>query len=203
MFEFGDPHDLIGKLVVAAPVAVLAMLAALLIMRRAKKRASRQEPLHVLGKGSPADTPIETPPGDLTSHAPQPQQQGATPEMTAAELELHVQRVEASGETAVLAGLYLVLARKLGEAGHTNRSLEALRSAAGLGAKYGPKSIHGAARLELADIAFRAGDLTLACEHWQLARMAFQEAGEREAHEHVDKRMRDHGCPTDWVLTDF
>jgi len=57
--------------------------------------------------------------------------------------------------------------------------------------------------LELAEAAYLAGDLTTACEQWQLARTAYLEDGQMERHASIEKRMRANGCPTDWVLTDF
>ena len=49
----------------------------------------------------------------------------------------------------------------------------------------------------------RNGDLTSACEQWQIARTAYLESGDTDQHARIEKRMRDNGCPTDWVLTDF
>ena len=88
-------------------------------------------------------------------------------------------------------------------AGEETAALNALRSAAGEAARHGPARVHAEARIELAEAAVRAGDPTSACEHWQMARMAFLEAGEKADGEKVDLRMRANGCPTDWVLTDF
>jgi hypothetical protein len=81
--------------------------------------------------------------------------------------------------------------------------MSALRSAAGYGSLHGPPSAHGAARLALGEAAHLAGDLTSACEQWQMARTAFLEGGDTEQHDRIEKRMRENGCPTDWVLTDF
>ena len=115
-------------------------------------------------------------------------------------------RIDAATRTddkATLAPLYLELAGLHRADAREADMLKALRSAAGLGAQHGPRSAHAAARLALAEAAFDAGDLTSACEQWQLARTALQEDGQKDAHARVEKRMRDHGCPTDWVLTDF
>ena len=81
--------------------------------------------------------------------------------------------------------------------------MEALRAAAGCGALHGPRSAHAEARLQLGEAAYATGDLASACEQWQLARTAFLADGQKEQHARVEKRMRDNGCPTDWVLTDF
>jgi hypothetical protein len=55
----------------------------------------------------------------------------------------------------------------------------------------------------LGDLAHKDGDLTTACEHWQIARALFVELKQDGAHESVEVRMLRNGCPTDWVLTDF
>jgi hypothetical protein len=109
----------------------------------------------------------------------------------------------AAGDRMALAGLYLALARGHRREGNAAASMSALRSAAGYGALHGPRVVHAAARLELAEVAYEAGDLTSACEQWQLARTAFLDDGATAEHAAVEKRMRDNGCPTDWVLTDF
>jgi hypothetical protein len=102
-----------------------------------------------------------------------------------------------------LAPLYLELAKHYQQTGDVAGRLTALRSAAGCGAQYGPKAAHAAARIELAEIAFANGDPIDACEQWQIARMVLHEIGHKDSYQRVDKRMRDNGCPTDWVLTDF
>ena len=48
-----------------------------------------------------------------------------------------------------------------------------------------------------------SGDLTTACEHWQIARALFHELKQGRDHAAVETRMLRNGCPTDWVLTDF
>ncbi len=101
------------------------------------------------------------------------------------------------------AARYLELAKKHEAIGDELQRLEALRSAAGIAARDGPPAVHGLARIALAEAAYNSGDLTGACEQWQIARLAFQEAGQAAAHARVDKLMADNGCPTDWVLTDF
>jgi tetratricopeptide (TPR) repeat protein len=117
-----------------------------------------------------------------------------------------VKRIDAAiaaGQNSALAALYLDLAHGYEKLGNVEARLSALRSAAGCGSLHGPRSCHAAARLELAEIAYAAGDLTSACEQWQLARIAFLEDDQTEQFARVEKRMRENGCPTDWVLTDF
>jgi hypothetical protein len=63
--------------------------------------------------------------------------------------------------------------------------------------------IHAEARIELAGIAIQDGDLTSACEHWQMAKTLFHEIGRRADQDRMADLMRRHRCPTDWVLTNF
>ncbi|MBN9290483.1 MAG: hypothetical protein J0H36_05030, partial [Hyphomicrobium denitrificans] len=81
--------------------------------------------------------------------------------------------------------------------------MTALTAAAGYAALHGPESTHAIARMHLADAARSTGDMTSACEHWHLAREAFHASGHSEEHARVEKLMRENGCPTDWVLTEF
>ena len=52
-------------------------------------------------------------------------------------------------------------------------------------------------------MARKSGDLTTACEHWQIARGLYVELKKEGELEQVEARMHDNGCPTDWVLNDF
>lgn len=102
-----------------------------------------------------------------------------------------------------LAMIYLALGRARMTNGETASGLDALRSAAGLAALHKHAALHAECRLDLAEAAYEAGDPTSACEHWQMARMAFLEADMRSEGDKIDQRMKANGCPTDWVLTDF
>jgi hypothetical protein len=114
-----------------------------------------------------------------------------------------IRRTSASPDKSELAPLYLALAREHEKRGDEEARMSALRSAAGCGALHGPEAAHAAARMQLAEAAYASGDLTSACEHWHLARGAYLASGQMDEHARVEKRMRDNGCPTDWVLTDF
>ncbi len=59
------------------------------------------------------------------------------------------------------------------------------------------------ARYFLAKVNMAMGDLTLACEHWQIARELYKAAGETDRVKEIEKDMRKNGCPTDWVLNGF
>jgi len=120
-----------------------------------------------------------------------------------AAIEAEIARAQEAEATVEIAELFLSLGRAHMADGAEGEALSALRSAAGLAALHKAPKIHAHVRLELAEIAMNNGDPTTACEHWQMARMAFLDAGARIEGDNIDRRMRAQGCPTDWVLTDF
>ena len=63
--------------------------------------------------------------------------------------------------------------------------------------------IEAAARLELGDLARASGDLTTACEHWQMARTLFTTLRRTSDALTAEKRMERARCPSDWVLNQF
>jgi hypothetical protein len=63
--------------------------------------------------------------------------------------------------------------------------------------------VHAEARVQLAELALADGDLTSACEHWQMAKLMFHEMGRRADQERISDLMRTHRCPSDWILTNF
>lgn len=191
-------QTLLELIVFAIPAAVILTLIYLWRTSRRHRRGalpprpgSTSEPFHAVLTPS-ADT--IAPPA-----APPSQKPLETPETVAAKID----SAAAHGEKTALAGLYLDLAAAYDRAGDQNARMEALRSAAGNGALHGPHAAHAAARLALGEAAHEAGDLIGACEQWQLARTASLEGGDAAQHNMIEKRMRDNGCPTDWVLTDF
>ncbi len=171
-------------LALALPIAVLLTLLSIVWVRR---KAAGRAPLPGIVVPEAHDT------------APKPSPRMAT----VANLTLQFDQQEKLQERAPSALGYLELARQHRQAGDERACHEALRSAAGVAARFGPPSVHAAARLELADAAYAAGDLIGACEQWQMARTALHEDGQKDAYARIEKRMRDNGCPTDWVLTDF
>jgi len=120
-----------------------------------------------------------------------------------AALAAAVRDAEACGESARLPGLYLSLAQCRIEDGETVDAEELLRKSIRGAAGAQLKDTHAKARLALGDLAHKSGDLTTACEHWQIARVLFHELRQRRDHEAAESRMLRNGCPTDWVLTDF
>lgn len=114
-----------------------------------------------------------------------------------------VRKAEARGQHEKLPSLYLALARHSLAAEEKADAEEFLRMAIRGAGMADQKDIHAKARLALGDAAHAGGDLTTACEHWQIARTIFLELKQRADHEAVETRMLRNGCPTDWVLTDF
>ena len=55
-------------------------------------------------------------------------------------------------------------------------------------------------RYHLAIVNKQMGDLTLACEHWQIARELYQIVRDKQKVAEIEEYMRESGCPTDWVL---
>ncbi len=122
---------------------------------------------------------------------------------TVEQLEDRLADAEQMGQPIALAMIYLALGRARIANDEVPAGLDALRSAAGLAAMHKHAALHAECRLDLAEVAYEAGDPITACEHWQMARMAFLEAGMRSEGDKIDRRMKANGCPTDWVLTDF
>jgi tetratricopeptide (TPR) repeat protein len=122
---------------------------------------------------------------------------------TVGDLADRVRAAEAAKDQQQLAGLYLELARDEIAQGRTDAAREHLKSSVGCAARSRNRAVQAEARLELADLAREAGDLTTACEHWQIARSLFRELGQDTGLAETERVMQKHGCPTDWVLNDF
>lgn len=191
--------SLLELVVLAVPAAVILTLVAL--WWSARRRQRRELPREAADVSSESFHAISQPTSGAVHPAPEPPRQAVleSAETIIAKIESAMER----GEKTSLSALYFDLAAAYGRDGNNDARMTALRSAAGNGALYGPHLAHAAARLALGEAAQEAGDLTSACEQWQLARSAFLEGGHTEEHARIEKRMRDNGCPTDWVLTDF
>ncbi len=201
-----DPSDtLVWGVALALPILVfLTLLVLLRMMSRAKRRrAAAARVLDTPAGLSPAPfaaTELQEPAAKILPAGPSHsklESQSADP------VEHVMAQISATVAKPALAPHYLELALLHRARGDEPAALAALRLAAGLAAQHGPRTAHAEARLELAEAAFNGGDLTGACEQWQMARTALHEEGDKAAHARVEKRMRDNGCPTDWVLTDF
>lgn len=114
-----------------------------------------------------------------------------------------VARAEAMNDERALASLYLSRARHALASGDLHEAGDKIRRSIRIASRLGLKEVHAAGRLELGDMAHASGDLTTACEHWQLARGLFFDVQRTAALETVEARMQQNGCPTDWVLNDF
>lgn len=114
-----------------------------------------------------------------------------------------LRKAEKAGQREKVPRLHLALAHACLAAEEKGEAEEYLRAAILGAGTVGQKDIHAKARLALGDLAHAGGDLTTACEHWQIARALYLELKLGADHEAVENRMRCNGCPTDWVLTDF
>jgi hypothetical protein len=189
-------EGLLTVVVLAIPITFFLTLFFLWLSRRRRRYGGPSEPQPIAGSLYQG---LSSPPAarETVERHLEPQPEDA---------DTIIKKIEHAlvrGEKTSLSGLYFDLAGAHERLGNDEARMSALRSAAGYGALHGPPLAHAVARLALAETAHQAGDLASACEQWQMARTAFQQGGETEQYARVDKRMRENGCPTDWVLTDF
>ncbi len=189
---------------IALGVPFLALLTVMAIAVRqiSKRRTKRQTALTGrYGVDLPqARSPKSSP---VAKSVPATEPAKAAKPLDAREIATRIAAAESRSAEAELSSLYLALARDRLANARGEEGGELLRKSIRLAAKLGQKQVHGGARLELGDLLREQGDLTTACEHWQIARGLFHELqmeGELAA---AEKRMRQNGCPTDWVLNDF
>lgn len=114
-----------------------------------------------------------------------------------------IEKAEAANDEVALPALYLSLARAEVDEGRHAAAAASLRSSVRAAAKTRNAAVQAEARLELAELARASGDLTTACEHWQIARALFHELKQPTSLADTERLMQKHGCPTDWVLNDF
>jgi hypothetical protein len=110
---------------------------------------------------------------------------------------------EARDDKARLGPLYLARALEYLETERPGEAAELLRKSIRAAVAARNRTVHAQARIELAELARAAGDLTTACEHWQIARGLFSDVKNSVGLSGAEELMRRHGCPTDWVLNDF
>jgi len=109
----------------------------------------------------------------------------------------------AAADPEAVATRYLELARREIADGEAACAADHLRASIRAAVKARARAVQAAARLELAELARASGDLTTACEHWQIARALFHDLDSKAELGETERLMQRHGCPTDWVLNDF
>ncbi|MGQ0456627.1 MAG: hypothetical protein ACT4OU_06160 [Hyphomicrobium sp.] len=204
MLDLADIKELPRHIALAIPIAVLVTLIALLWVG-ARRHKARARQVIIAPAAEPSNVKVKLTMSMLDA-APLKSRTSPPPVDAKARKADAQRRIKTASETIdgpKLPAIYLELADALKSLGDDDARMTALRSAAGLAAKHGVRKEHARARLELAEAAVATGDLTSACEQWQLARSALIEDGATAEAARVDQRMRDTGCPTDWVLTDF
>ncbi len=126
-----------------------------------------------------------------------------SPAETESLLRHGIERATNDKDHAGLARLSVELAQSLLARSHGREAAALLQSAVRAARQAELPVIHAEARIELAAIAMADGDLTSACEHWQMAKTLFHETSRRADQDRMADLMRRHRCPTDWVLTNF
>jgi hypothetical protein len=201
---FDSMDAVIRIMAIALPIAVLLTLLLVLSTKRRVKLRHALDQSATNENTLDAHEPARNLPLAAVSSAAAPEAPATLlTENPVEDMHARIKNKIAREPRSAHASLYLDLARLHRSQGDEPACMTALRTAAGLAAQHGPRSAHAEARLELAEAAYKTGDLTGACEQWQIARTALLDDGQKDAHTRVDNRMRDNGCPTDWVLTDF
>jgi hypothetical protein len=204
----GDVSRLVEWIALALPFAALVTMIVLALRQTRRRRAASScgrygAPVREPAPASKVSVPTREP---EPAPGPDPTQQGQrapAPLPDPSALEAAVAKGEADGDTKHLAVAYLALARHRIAGGDGPAAADLLRKTIRAAASSGQKGVHAEARLELGDICQQQGDLTTACEHWQIARGLFHELASAASLAGAERRMRQNGCPTDWVLNDF
>lgn len=207
-------EGLVGTIALALPVLALVTVMVLAIRQVGRRRSSRKD-VALTGRYGEAVTPAPDV-GSLRRGAePLPSDSGrvsgtsgtqtapAAAALTAGEIADRIRVAESRGTERDLAELYLALARHHVASARTSEARDLLLKSIRLAAHLGQKEAHAGARLELGDLCREQGDLTTACEHWQIARQLFFETQCAAPLAQAETRMRQNHCPTDWVLNDF
>jgi tetratricopeptide (TPR) repeat protein len=203
MTQGAEITGLAAWVVLALPFAALAAAIALALRKHGPRGGENRASAPRGRYGAPLSErplPAQAPISDAAGkERPQARDAGRGSGGLASALE----RAEASGDESELADLHLRSAREKLAAGRVGEAADHLRRSIRVAARIGKKKAHAEARLELAEIARAEGDLTTACEHWQIARGLFCDLKHARELEKTETLMRQHGCPTDWVLNDF
>ncbi len=201
-----------GLLLISLPWLVLAVA----MWRGARRRQGRDEaePARAGAAHEPLGV-MMAPASDTTE--PSAETSGAEeavfvpvaepPALSAREREeallVEVEAAKAARDDAMLARSCVDLARMLVGRAERRQGATLLQTAALAARRAKLPGVHAEARIELAELALAEGDLTSACEHWQMAKLMFHETGRRADQDRMSDLMRQQRCPTDWVLTNF
>lgn len=145
--------------------------------------------------------------GDMAGASPLTSGAPAAPDYSPQEQEealvAAVEEAKSARDDALLSRTSVALARLLLARSARPQAAALLQSAVMAARRAKLPVVHAEARIELAELALIEGDLTSACEHWQMAKLMFHETGRRSDQERMADLMRIHRCPTDWILTNF
>ena len=159
------------------------------------------------GKAASAPTaskPPVSPASAAPPVAPPPAAIEARPRLSIPQLRSQLHAAEVVFDNAAIGRTSLDLARRMIEENSPGEDIERqLRRAIVAATQFGDTAIHASARLELGDRVASRGDMTTACEHWQIARQIYWDESSTADLAEADRRMIAAGCPTDWVLNDF
>jgi len=183
-----------GAVLLTLPWLLLAIAA-----WRAMRTGEAGEMAHGLGRTS-------VPPEIIADTVPAPSPSSPAPHLDTRE-ELRLMRAledaECENDAVGLTRDSTALARLLLARGARPQAEALLRKAVMVARRTRLPEAHAEARIELAELARADGDMTSACEHWQMAKLMFYETGRRGDQDRIADMMRQHRCPTDWVLTEF
>jgi hypothetical protein len=197
-----DIEGAAGMAALLVPFAVL-LFVAIRAHRMPHAAPAVGRPLSVLG---PPVEGILIAKDGATAEPPKPQKRlpaNKTAKPEAIDWPARIGAAEAANDQAGLAALYLAFARDEIAGGRTEPAGDHLRQSIRFAARSKTAAVQAEARLELAELARAAGDLTTACEHWQIARALFHDLKQKDELGATEHLMQKHGCPTDWVLNDF
>jgi hypothetical protein len=194
-----------GLVVIALPLVAMALTIILLQRRRTSRDRGRRPsaaaaPARERGPAPGVAAP-EPGPGPSAAAAASPAARAGV--KAPRRLTDEIARAEAAGDEAALARLCLALARERTVVGEIAAAADLLRRSIRCASLQKLHETHGRARLELGDLERMSGDLTSACEHWQMARKIASDLHDAALLRAAEERMQRHGCPTDWVLNEF
>ncbi len=145
--------------------------------------------------------------GEMAGPGPLPDRVDVAPLMSLREQEetlvATVDAAKSARDDPLLSRSSVALARLLLTRSARPQAASLLQSAVMAARRAKLPVVHAEARIELAELALAEGDLTSACEHWQMAKLMFHETGRRSDLDRMADLMRIHRCPTDWILTNF